>query len=362
MSKRNSAILLGLFAGYFVHNIFVFDSIFSYVLMSILAGYILRIDLERTQVAPKESVTIMDNGSRYAIFIVALLVLSVSVYVVNIKPMRANMLLIQSYPVQGKPFQPELMREAIALDTFGTTEVREQLAQIIVNKLNSASGAEDPNLEQEYAFARQEVVDEAGRVPHNARTLAMASIVVRAGGEFDLSESYIKKALDESPKKQTILFEYGNVLLSQGKKAEALDKYKIAFELAPKYEEAQVTYFIASLLAGDIVNARTMYSLISEDRKVRDNRLNGFLQQYGWFPELIINLEKLITIQEDQFIKDNSEDNVKTLLNGYANLAVAYIKSGKKVLADSIVQKMIGLNVVAREDIDKWYKEQLLTK
>lgn len=362
VEKRDASIMLGLFAAYFFHNLFVFDSIFSYVLIAIIASYLIRQEVEdskqNNEILAKPFYTYeFGAGTAYAISIAFGALFIVSIYAVNIKPIRANMLLLDSFPTATRDFAPEKIKQAILLDTFGTTEIREQLVQGVVNRIAS-NKIEKSQLEQEYSLARSEAILEAARVPFNARTQVMAGYLFRTAGELTLAEQYINKALELSPKKQAIMFEQGNILLMQGRKEDGLKVFKQAYDLAPAYEEATVAYFSALLSAGKTDDAKAIYSQISNSRKISDSRINSILQKYGWFEESIVLLKMRV-----EYIKQTDTDKkAEELMNTYAGLAYAYFLAGKRALADQAVSDATMINPSYKTQIEEWYKNLISNK
>src|SRR3989344_5135171 len=146
-----SGILTGMLAGYFVHNIFVFDNITSYLLFFAFLGYLHTLHSETAPAASpthshkkkgRQEEELGMGDLAVAVFIVVALTAG-AVYLLNVRNIKANIALIdairpESILVDGVNGQKEIALEnVLKLRLFGTGEAREQLAQLTLQTADS---------------------------------------------------------------------------------------------------------------------------------------------------------------------------------------------------------------------------------
>ncbi|MDO8583551.1 MAG: O-antigen ligase family protein, partial [bacterium] len=139
-----SGVLTGMLAGYFVHNIFVFDNLTSYLLFFAFLGYLHTLHAEPLPTATpphphkkrgREEEELGTGDLAVAVVIVVALTAG-AVYLLNIRNIKANIALIdairpESIFVDGPGGQKEIALENVLKQRlFGTGEAREQLAQL----------------------------------------------------------------------------------------------------------------------------------------------------------------------------------------------------------------------------------------
>ena len=119
---------------YFIHNVLVFDNLVSYIFFFAILAYIASKSVEQNSYGNKKSIF-----DEYQILVVAggvivtLLLFIFSVY----KPYMANKTLVEAInvnrlfsmytPDKAVLEQKKIYEEALAYDSFGSSEIREQL-------------------------------------------------------------------------------------------------------------------------------------------------------------------------------------------------------------------------------------------
>ncbi|MEI6811075.1 MAG: O-antigen ligase family protein, partial [Candidatus Nomurabacteria bacterium] len=139
MPVRERAILTGIMAGYFVHNIFVFDNLTSYILFFALLAYIvMRTHGDTIRSKAKELVT--QETMNLIVAPVILIALIAVQYYVNYRPYLVNTYLIRGMSIgqlaQTMPLADAIkisqdsFTKALSLNTLGSEEAREQFLQM----------------------------------------------------------------------------------------------------------------------------------------------------------------------------------------------------------------------------------------
>ncbi len=252
LSVVSKSILTGLLAGYFFHNLFVFDNLVSYIMFFSVLGYIhstntkegkLEILLNRISSRVKSLFT----GSIMDVAIAPLVVIIVifSLYFFNYKAMMTNYTLLDAlkpHPEEkGLTTNLELFEKAIAYNSFGTQEAREQLSQTTL----TVSGIDEVPQEIKnlfISFADDELKSQIELVPMDARHYLFYASFLSRYGKYNEALIQYNKALELSPKKQAIYFGLISVYFNKGEKEKAFELAKTAFELDTRYSKARDVY------------------------------------------------------------------------------------------------------------------------
>lgn len=256
-SNTERAVLTGLLAGYFFHNLFVFDNIVSYALFFSVAAYVSsRAEREANANVSASVRTVRTGAPYYAVAAVAAAVFAVTLWFVNVKPMRANADLVaaitnRSGSVNAEQLKSNLesFKKAIAGSPVGRQEAREQLFQIARAIWRSDAPGE---IKKEWAdYAISEIKAQLAETPDDARMEVFAGSFLNGIGRYREAIPHIERAISLSPKKQTMMFELGTSHLNLKEYDKALAVLKTAFELDPRYGEARNIYAAAAVFAGD---------------------------------------------------------------------------------------------------------------
>lgn len=233
--RLEKAVVLGLLAGYFVNNLFVFDNLMSYILFIALAAW------GSSSLIKQYHITLPQVPKEIGASLVIILGLA-AMYFVNVPALNTNAALIRALSPQYSLEERRLLfAEARSYGVVGRQEVAEQMAQLAFRayEADTVSPQIKGQLLLDAAYALQE---EVVRVPENPRTHLLFGIALRLLGEYERAYEVLGKARDLAPRKQDILWEYALAAEALGKKEEALEVFKYAYELAPENEQARLIY------------------------------------------------------------------------------------------------------------------------
>ncbi|MFA5997298.1 MAG: O-antigen ligase family protein [Candidatus Paceibacterota bacterium] len=259
LSVLEKSVLTGLLGGYFFQNLFVFDNITSLIYFGMILAYVegmnrgqLTTDTAsqttdrnaenkskniKKDAAEKEDLTFMVSGGAF-IFAIVLL------YNVNYSPFMQNITFIKGLTDRTDPSLARnlaFFKDALAYDSMGETEIREQLTPFSTTAFDSSKGISD--IQQQFLLlTKSELEKQAAEHPSDARAQLFAGSFLSKVGKYDESLVYLNKAAELSPTKQSILFELGNAHYGNKNTAKAEEIFKRAFELAPEYPEAKKFY------------------------------------------------------------------------------------------------------------------------
>jgi O-antigen ligase/tetratricopeptide (TPR) repeat protein len=329
-TSSDRALITGLVAAYFFHNLFVFDHLISYILFFMLLAFVdSRVSaphvFEKFTVSEKTIVTI--GGP------VILIGLVVTLYFVNVKPITANMELISALQIA----QTGDLKGAIAgyenaygKARLGNPEIVEQIASNAPTVLGSTNLATDEK-NTFYAFATHAVETQAAELEQDARYQLLAGTFLENTGQFDQALVYLEKARVLTPGKQLVYLEIAGVYINKGDYAKGLASLKFAYELDTNDIDAESAYLVGAIYAKDRTAEATLRAdlLKKSPASLVDDRVTSAYIAAGRMSEVVAILEAKL--------ESNASDP-----QAYINLAAAYLKMGDKAGAIATLERLSG--------------------
>lgn len=268
MPLSEKAILTGMLAGYFVHNFFVFDNLTSYILFFALLAYI-TVRAKSTQDTSHSKPLFDKDQMNLLVIPVIAIVLLVTLYYVNYRPLQVNRLVIKAMSInqyaQTMPFQDavkiqqDAFTNAIAMNTLGSLEAREQFLQMAVRMGQIQIPAELPAAEKQATVqalnnllqaAREEVIKSYPDYSEDVRMLSIYGMFFNGIGDAPSAEEALKQALGFAPNKQLLAFDLTRAYLVQKKYPEAYALGKKTYDLSITCNDALKWYLISAAYAG----------------------------------------------------------------------------------------------------------------
>ncbi len=281
--------ILALFAGYIVQNVFVFDNLNTYLMFFGFLAYIPHL-ADGPLPAPasvsesrkkREQKSLRGTRSAQALVLGAgLLVLFFALlYPLHIKPIlqsRALIRVLQTYGAR-QPMDRLIaaFKTALAYDSFGTTEVREQISNIGRNVLADDRFSRQDK-ESYVAFAAEELRKETDSPVRDVKhVLFLGGFFNRAA---DLNPQYnqeaekiLRDALALSPNRQIIYIELAQTYLARGENKQALDVLKQGWEKEKTFLYAASTLWsVAALTKQPDIIAEVEGVFALEDFNIED--------------------------------------------------------------------------------------------
>ncbi|MEY3783767.1 MAG: hypothetical protein RLZZ230_89 [Candidatus Parcubacteria bacterium] len=236
-------VLLGLLAGYFTHNLVVFDNIVSYIFFAIILGLI----NSRVGVIPAAVANFKVDKmliSQFATPVVAV-VLVAGIYFFHVPGMQAAGDVIEAFRAKDPAVALVSFRSAINRNSFAHQEITEQFTQQAMSMARNQQVT--PAIRDAYAAAAEiELMRLEEEKPGDARIEVFIGSYYRSINQLDKAAEHMALARTFSPLKQSIIVQQGFVALSLGKNEEARDFFKVAYELDQRNLEAR-EYYAASL-------------------------------------------------------------------------------------------------------------------
>ena len=273
MPLSEKAILTGMLAGYFIHNFFVFDNLTSYILFFALLAYI----TTRTKGGGRhhgEAIFGKDQMNGIVIPVIGIL-LVVTLYYVNIRPLIVNRLVIramsfssyaQSMPLADAiKIQQDAFVNAIAMDTLGSVEAREQFLQMSMRMAQIKIPDDYPLGEKQqvitalnnlFAAARKDVENSFPTYKEDVRMLTLYGMFFNGIGDAASAQRILEGARTIAPNKQLIAFDLIRSYLLQQKFAEAYALGKSTYDLSISCTDALKWYMLTAAYAGKYTEAK----------------------------------------------------------------------------------------------------------
>jgi O-antigen ligase/tetratricopeptide (TPR) repeat protein len=240
-------VLLGILAGYFTHNIVVFDNIVSYIFFAIILGLI----NARVGVMPAGIANLkVDRAIVVQVIapIVAVGLIAV-IYFYHLPGMQAARDVIVAFRTQDPVERLEAFKVAFSRDSFAHQELTEQLSQQTIGMVRNTQVPEE--VRQDYAiYTEEQLARLVAEKPGDARVYVFVGSYYRATNQLERAAEYMALAREASPRKQPIIIQQGFVALSLGEYEEAREFFQTAFELDTRNLEAR-EYYAASLFYAD---------------------------------------------------------------------------------------------------------------
>lgn len=240
-------VLLGILAGYFTHNLVVFDNIVSYIFFAIILGLI----NSRVGSIPNALAEVKVDKlivQQFAAPVVAVALIAV-IYFWHVPGMQAAGYIIDGFREQDPQARLEAFERAVAQDSFAEQEITEQLAQQAMNLVRTP----DVPDEVRAAFmeaAERELANLIEAKPNDARIHVFVGSYYRATNQPELAREQFARARELSPRKQTIIIQQGFTELALGQNDAAVEFFREAFELDERNEVAR-EYYAGALFYAD---------------------------------------------------------------------------------------------------------------
>lgn len=310
---REKAILTGMLAGYFVHNVFVFDNLVSYILFALFLAYI----GIRTSIAADHhqhrATHVSDENMKLLWAPLIGIILVATQYYVNYRPLVVNKLLLQALDanrlMQTMSFadvlkaQTEYFQKALAMNTLGSSEAREQFSQTALRMSQVNVPPEVPADERKLLVERlntllnavkDDITNTYDRYKEDARMLSIFGMFYNGIGDAASAEKILVQAHSLAPKKQLISFDLIRSYLLEQKYPEAYGLAKETYELAPAYPIAMKWYLLSALYAGSYKEAHDNIVKTSGSVPFDEDVLNSAvsLGQFATAAEILNQLKK----------------------------------------------------------------------
>ncbi len=312
------AVFSSLLAAHFFQILFVFDNLTSYLLFFAILAYL--------HSATRSATVSRVRGGSPAMAAAAVAVAAIAIlpllYLGNIRPIRSAQAILsalqinQAHAPAGKvDAMIAAFEGGIGLNSFGTTELREQASQVsgaVLRDVNLAPQDKKKFIE----FAVRELEAQAREFPYDMRAKAFLATLLNMAGRPADSVKVVSEALALNDRRQQFYFVAAEAHLNGGAPEQAIALLRKAYDIEPAYNEAAINLATVLILAGREAEAETFLLERFGSRVVGDEHYANAYAQRGNF------LKSLAVWQE--IVRKNPESP-----QYYAELGVALARAGR---------------------------------
>jgi len=339
MTFLEKCIMTGLFAGYIVHNIFVFDNIASYILFFAVLGFVDSFS-EKKPIKFLGENPISTEAVSYIGAPLILIALIAVVYVFNVRPIQANTRLITGLSVCSGPNlagSQTIFENAIKVNVYvANQEIREHLLSC-ANRVLSNEQIPGPMKQSFFNFTKKNIQDQINATPwKDARVHTLAGSYFNTVGQFSQALPFLEEAYKLSPGKQSISAELATDLLNDRQTDRAVSILKDNYESAPNNDNIRKLYAIALVVQG---NEETAKKLFGNDPEIFESlqmaqaytMANQLLKAIAIYKKALIakpdNLDISIQLARLQYSAGLKSDAIKT----FRDIEKAYPQYKKEI-------------------------------
>ena len=284
-------LLLGLLAGYMIHNFVVFDNIVSYIFYATILAFIhSRVARPVSAVQEKKLDTRLIEQIAAPLVVVAFAGI---IYVVNVPNIRAAEDIITAFRATSAEETYKWFDAALAHNTFGKQEIREQLTQRGQAIIQSETIPEETKQKFRERI-ESELLKQIEEKPGDARIHVFISSFYRSAGEVEKAREQLAIARALSPRKQVIIFEQAYTELQSGQYEKAVAFFKEAYDLGPQFMDSRINYAVGALYAGQL---GLVDELIATEEQKRAFAQSQMAVQAVYQAKMYPRLVEMLTIQ-----------------------------------------------------------------
>lgn len=295
-SRREKAVLIGLFSAYAFQNLFIFDNLISYMLFILMLGLSdLDIEAQNKKRNSFEEIEAPLLASVFAIFVILL-------FLVNYRPYAQNITLSKGISPQkeGVTKNLSLLKNALSYGPTGEIESAEQMNRLAMNILGS-NNVSDQDKNTFGLATLKALKDITEKYPQDVRGYINFGSFLADVGLYDDAIPTLEKAKEISPKKQQIYFSLAKAYLLKGEKEKdqkytdkALETLKYAYELAPGFDESKIVYVQALVVSGRIGEALSIANTMDDPGRFTTPAIIKYVVEKGYIKEATAILKKAI--------------------------------------------------------------------
>lgn len=326
-ARPERILLVSALAAYAFQAIFVFDNLFSYLILATLlaaAHSVSSSDIpflqKQKELKDMQATTIA--GTVVFAGTVALL------WMVNVPSMDQAQKLVQALnQSQRTPVQAVALFDGVyATGGLGSQEASEQYIQI-AGVLKSRPEIDAKTRGEIYTSALKRLEEQVARAPHDARLRIQYATGFRGIGAYDLALEQSALALKDSPKKQTLMLERGYEFWESGDLQGARDTFVTMYELDTSFKELAVYAAAGEIAVGNTKEGDAILQTAYGTTKVDAEPLVLAYFHAKDYKRLIGVLESHLTTEPT--------------VGSYIRLASAYVLSGEYGRARATAQKAL---------------------
>jgi len=331
-------IFIGLLAGYTFANMFVFDTIATYILFALVMAFIANLGFK-----PDEKDIIKLNSSAVIIILVLLLVLGYVGIKSNYDASISNrkMLIAASYDAGGMKVEAygaylDALKDN---DNFTRFEIRWQFNDFVID---SYQGFDDAGASEMFDMAITEVRKSIAEDPNNIKHYYNLSQLYLRSHRFDSSRldeliAMGDKMIEIGPTRAQTYYQIGEAYFRKDDFENSIIQYQKAVDLNYWVVDTHINVYVVAVFAGNESLEKQAEARILElqpDYFEREEVLLKFIPMYkenNRIDRVISDLQKLIIINP-------------MALEYHSSLAIVYAEMGENQKAEEAIRKFLDID------------------
>ncbi|PIT92356.1 MAG: hypothetical protein COU08_02525, partial [Candidatus Harrisonbacteria bacterium CG10_big_fil_rev_8_21_14_0_10_42_17] len=253
-----AGIFVAVLIAYFVQNLVVFDNYMTYLMSFTVLAYASNTEAFGDEDEKKQEYPIKKVNQSMIIAGISTVLMMVLINAANIKPLKQSQTIIRAMASVGSGSVAEVQENfenALAYDTFGNYETREQMGRLAVDLV----GVQNIPVDQKLSFigALADITEEQLKsYPHDLRTQLFLSTLYNRAAQLDptyreRAKQHIDIATMISPTRQAVYFTLADYYLLINDFDNALKAVQKGVDLAPEFSQVQSNLAIISIYAGN---------------------------------------------------------------------------------------------------------------
>jgi O-antigen ligase/tetratricopeptide (TPR) repeat protein len=362
ISVLESNIFIGLLAGYTFANLFVFDTVSTYIMFALILAYTSSVVMKKTEVEdiiPSVKLT----GLKSIGLIVILVFLAVTAYNINYQNIVSNKKLFTAeVSARGTDLSATYQAYLAAIEDNSNPTKFETRRAFVLFVLGAASQLPDHQASGMYDKAIESILMSISEDPEDIRHYYNLSQLYLKSSKFDPSR--LNKVIDLGDKMLSLgetrahtYYQIGEAYFRQSDYESALTAFQSAVELNPDVVETYINvYSIAVLLGNQELEQKTADNMIRLHPNYfqREDVLLRFIPLYkqaGLNDRVIVGLEQLMATYPNK-------------IEYIVSLATVYAELGQNQKAEEVISVLLGqdaqLDIQLRDFIEKIYNGNFL--
>jgi O-antigen ligase/tetratricopeptide (TPR) repeat protein len=266
VSKNEALIIATALTVYFIQNLFIFDTINTYLIFFTVLAYIDSIDYSgsATDIDLRNIISKKVKIKSVSAALLALLVFSVGSYYINYRPIRESQLIVRiSASSTGIDSYPALLEEfnnALSLETFGDEQLRQGMKSvsyyIISNKRFTQKGALQV-VEKTVKELEKEIAAKSYNLEYMTDIINLYREISVVDSSFiSRTESLIRECIRINPGYQWLYMSLADVYVLKKDYGSAFNIVQKIADMDPQNDKKQLKLALAAILVskGDVVS------------------------------------------------------------------------------------------------------------
>ena len=350
--------IIGFLLAHFLQNIFVFDSLPTYIMLFSVFGFVIYLSYYDHQEETNKDSQVKPINYYIAIPVGFLII--ISFFNFNYQPAKANNIAITGlkYFYHGQLDKGiTVFKQAIDMNTYQSAELRQRLAENILRANNQRYSTDRQKLKKNFDIAIAELKKNIAAEPTNAQSYLYLMSLYNVAGMQTGDVSYLKLVvpvgktlLKLSPTRPQIYFEMGKAEISLQNVEQGIKYFRQAVALNPKTLESYWNLLTAYVVTGQGQLAQQEYQkMLDLGLSENEANLNRLANMYASVKayQIVINIyNKLVTLKPNN-------------IEYWSKLVMNYQILGNSVKVKKITQTMLAKFPEKTDEINKFIQNLL---